>query len=186
AGQSALVPGPVSPTSHAPAAGRHSTAAVAGWKASAGQVSLTPSQLSATSQGPAADRHSAVLFASAGHAALVPVQVSAGSQTPAEARQTAPAFPAGCWHVTLVPSHWSRVQGLPSEVHEVPAGACASAGQSGPVPVHVSCGSHSPADARHPTVEGWKPSAGQASLVPSQLSATSQSPAAARHTAVLF
>src|SRR5207247_320763 len=97
-------------------------------------------------------------------------------------RHTAPAFPAGCWHVALAPSHWSSVQGLPSEVHAVPAGELASAGQLGPLPVQVSCGSHSPADARHTTVEGWKPSVGQVVLLPVQVSATSQRPAAGRQT----
>src|SRR5439155_64465 len=100
---------------------------------------------------------------------------------PAAARHVAPAFPAGCWQVSLAPSHWSRVHGLPSEGHEVPAGAFASAGQSVPVPVHVSCGSHAPADARHTTVGGWNPSAGQVLLDPVQVSATSQTSAAARH-----
>src|SRR5439155_3563237 len=114
---------------------------------------------------------------------LVPVQASAMSHTPAAGRQTAPAFPAGCWHSALAPSHWSSVQGLPSLVHALPAGDFASAGQLGPVPVQVSCGSHSPAEARHTTVEGWKPSAGQVVLVPVQVSATSQTPAEARPTA---
>src|SRR5204863_534529 len=49
-----------------------------------------------------------------------------------------------------------------------------------PVPVHISCGSHGPADARHTTVGGWKASAGQVVLVPVQLSAASQRPAEAR------
>src|SRR5207247_2096807 len=70
----------------------------------------------------------------------------------------------------------------PSSVHAVPAGEFASAGQSGPVPVQVSCGSHSPADARHTTVEGWKTSVGQVMPVPVQVSATSQRPAEARQT----
>src|SRR5438094_10475674 len=48
--------------------------------------------------------------------ALAPVQFSARSHRPAAARQAAPALPAGCWQVALVPLHWSRVQGLPSSV----------------------------------------------------------------------
>src|SRR5207247_8861071 len=151
---------------HAPAEAR--PAVSASCKASAGQLSATPPQLSATSQPPAAARQTAVLFTSAGQSTLEPVQVSARSHGPAAARHAAPAFPAGCWHVSLAPSHWSRVQGLPSEGHEVPAGAFASAGPLIPAPVHVSCGSHGPADARHTTVAGWKASAGQVVLVPVQ------------------
>src|SRR6266566_1397089 len=55
--------------------------------------------------------------ASGGHVALAPVHASAASHTPAEARQTAPAFPAGCWHVSFVPSQVSAVHGLLSSVH---------------------------------------------------------------------
>src|SRR5207249_11040035 len=115
-----------------------------------------------------------------GQVALVPVQASATSHTPAAGRQTAPAFPAGCWHSALAPSHWSSVQGLPSLVHALPAGDFASAGQLGPVPVQVSCGSHSPAEARHTTVEGWKPSAGQVVVVPVEGPAALEEPAEAR------
>src|SRR5207249_11696721 len=118
-----------------------------------------------------------------GQVALVPVQASATSHTPAAGRQTAPAFPAGCWHSALAPSHWSSVQGLPSLVHALPAGDFASAGQLGPVPVQVSCGSHSPAEARHTTVEGWKPSAGQGGPGPGEGSATSPTPGGGRDTA---
>src|SRR5439155_24668264 len=46
----------------------------------------------------------------------------------------------------------------------------------------VSAGSHTPAEARHSTVLGWKPSPGQVVLVPVQVSAASQTPAAARQT----
>jgi hypothetical protein len=35
----------------------------------------------------------------------LPVHVSARSHSPAAARQSFPAPPAGCWHVTDVPSH---------------------------------------------------------------------------------
>src|SRR5437773_4116226 len=81
---------------------------------------------------------------SAGHAALEPVQVSATSQESAAARQIAPMFPAGCWHVTWVPSHWSSVQGLPSEVHAAPLVFFASAGHAPPaVPGPVSATSDS-------------------------------------------
>src|SRR5207244_1620679 len=88
------------------------------------------------------------LKASVGHAALVPVQVSATSHSPAAARHTAPAFPAGCVQVLVLPSHRSRVQGLVSAVHAVPAGCFASAGHVALVPVQLSATSHSPAAAR--------------------------------------
>src|SRR5207244_10513418 len=88
------------------------------------------------------------LKASAGQTVLDPVQFSSTSQTPAAARHTAPAFPAGCWQSLLLPSHSSRLHGLPSSVHAVPAELFASAGQLAPVPVQCSAGSHSPAESR--------------------------------------
>src|SRR5437867_11408110 len=59
-----------------------------------------------------------------------------------------PAFPTGCWQLTLLPSHSSRVQGFPSDVQLVPVGLRASAGQVVLVPLQVSAGSQGPADAR--------------------------------------
>ncbi|HYS05131.1 MAG TPA: hypothetical protein VEW47_08050 [Candidatus Dormibacteraeota bacterium] len=47
----------------------------------------------------------AALLASAGQEVLVPLQLSAGSHSPPEARHVAPALPAGCWQLTLLPSH---------------------------------------------------------------------------------
>jgi hypothetical protein len=94
-----------------------------------------------------------------------------------------PAFPAGCWQVTLVPSHWSAVQGFVSAVQEVPLGCLASLGQLAAVPEQNSAASHSPAEARHCVLVDTNASVGQAVLVPLQVSATSQTPAAARHTA---
>jgi hypothetical protein len=75
--------------------------------ASAGQVALEPVQFSVRSHSPAAARQTVLDEAnpSAGQVVLAPVHVSATSHTPADARQMAPAFPAGCWHVTFVPSH---------------------------------------------------------------------------------
>src|SRR5437899_1602611 len=151
AGQAALAPVQVSATSQTPAEARHST--VTALKPSVGQALLTPSQLSATSQAPAAGRHTAVLLASAGQESVVPVQVSATSHAPAEARHTAPALPAGCWQVTLIPSHWSTVHGLPSLGHAVPLAVLSSAGQLGLVPGQNSASSHSPAAARHAVPE---------------------------------
>src|SRR5207249_3121326 len=105
AGQSAPVPPQLSGASHSSTAARHSVPGAA--KPSAGQSALVPSQLSATSQAPAAARHTvpAACLASAGQLALVPVQVSASSQAPVAARHTVPAWPAGCWHALLLPSH---------------------------------------------------------------------------------
>ena len=122
------------------------------------------------------------LKASAGHAVLVPVHFSATSQSPATARQVVPPLPAGCWQASFVPSHSSRLHGLPSSVHAVPAGCFASAGQLGPFPGQFSAGSHSPAEARQTVDDGLKASAGHAALDPVQVSATSHAPAAARHT----
>src|SRR5437870_10036989 len=99
------LPGHKSSRSHSPVAARHTVAL--DLKTSDGHAALVPVQFSATSQSPAAARHTVELGwnASAGQAALVPVQFSATSQSPAAARHTVPAFPAGCWHVTLAPSH---------------------------------------------------------------------------------
>src|SRR5436309_2850011 len=88
------------------------------------------------------------LKALVGHVVLVPVQVSATSHSPAAARHSAPAFPAGCVQVLVLPSHRSRVQGLVSAVQAVPAGCLASAGQVALEPVQLSVTSHSFAAAR--------------------------------------
>src|SRR5436190_1855079 len=110
-------------------------------------------------------------FASVGQVVLVPLQVSAVSQTPAAARQIVPALPAGCWQAAFVPSHWSVVQALPSSVHAVPLAFFASLGQAAPVPGQDSATSHSPAAARHWTVDAEKTSVGHVLLVPLQFSA---------------
>src|SRR5206468_2165530 len=151
---------------------------------SAGQLALVPVQWSAGSHSPAEARHTVLddLNASAGQTVVEPVQVSSTSQKPAAARQTAPAFPAGCWQSLLLPSHSSRLHGLPSSVHAVPVGDLASAGQSGPLPGQFSAGSHSPAETRHCVLEDANPSAGQDVLVPVHVSATSHTPADPRHT----
>src|SRR5438094_9481643 len=107
-----------------------------------------------------------------GHVELTPVHPSSASQpSPADARQTVPALPAACWQALFVPSHRSVVQTLPSSVHAVPDGVLASAGQLGPVPVHISAGSHSPAEPRQTTKLGSNVSVGHVLLVPSQVSA---------------
>src|SRR5205814_5748047 len=129
-GQETLDPSQVSATSHPPAAAARQTKP-AGWTASAGQETLEPVHCSATSHGPAEARQTVPddRNLSVGQLALLPLQVSATSHGPAAARHTAPEVPAGCWQVTLVPSHWSRVQGLVSAVQEVPADFLASVAQ---------------------------------------------------------
>src|SRR5439155_22135425 len=124
--------------------------------ATAGPQAPTPVRLSTWQRGPAEARQTVSdgSKASAGHVVLVPVQVSATSHGPAVARQTAPALPAGCWQASFVPSHSSRLHGLPSSVHAVPAGCFASAGQLGPFPGQFSAGSHSPAGARQAVDDG--------------------------------
>src|SRR3989441_8259772 len=82
-----------------------------------------------------------------------PLQVSSTSHTPAAARHTAPAFPAGCWQSLLLPSHSSRLHGLPSSVHAVPAEVFASAGQLAPVPVHCSAAAPTPAEMRQTALD---------------------------------
>src|SRR5207302_1358157 len=152
--------------------------------ASAGQLGPLPEQNSAGSHSPPEARHCVLEDAnpSAGQVVLVPVQVSATSHTPADVRHTVPAFPAGCWQVTFVPSHRSSVHALPSEVHAVPLAFLASVGQLGPFPGQFSARSHSSAATRHTVLEERKPSAGQLPLDPLQVSCTSQLPATGRQT----
>src|SRR5439155_976418 len=153
-----------------------------------GHAGPVPVQFSAASHSPAEARHTVKLDrkASGGQALLVPSHVSSTSHGPAIGRQTAPAFPAGCWQASSVPSQVSVVHALPSSVHGVPPGDLSSGGQAGPVPVQLSAGSHSPAEGRQTTVEGSKASAGQVGLVPLQVSSTSHGPVDARHTVPAF
>src|SRR5439155_98698 len=181
AGQSGPVPGQLSARSHSPLAARQTT--LEGWKSSAGQLLPAPSQVSTASQAPAEARQTvpAGLLASAGHAVLVPVQVSATSQSPAGARHTAPAFPAGCWQSSPLPSHLSRLHGLPASVQAGPLACYMSAGLLARGPGQLPAGSHCAAGARHEVSARGKASAWHAVLVPLQVSAASQSPADARH-----
>src|SRR5207253_5272011 len=96
-------------------------------------------------------------------------------------RHAVPSSPPRCCELTLVPSHWSSVQGLPSSVHAVPLAFLASAGQFCPFPGQFSARSQSPAAARQTVLEERKASAGQLPLDPVQVSATSQLPAEGRH-----
>jgi hypothetical protein len=147
AGHVAELPVQDSATSHTPAEVRQTVFAVL--NPSAGQVAELPVQFSATSHTPAAGRHTLVWGKkpSAGHVPELPVHVSTTSQGPFDPRQTAPALPGGWEHVTLLPSHWSTVHGLPSLVQAVPLWAFASEGHA--VPLQISAMSHSPAAARH-------------------------------------
>src|SRR5213594_2379671 len=119
AGQAVVTPPQVSARSHSPAAARHTVPA--DLMASAGQVALVPVQFSAASHRSTAARQTVLegRKALAGQVVLVPVQVSAASQGPAAARHTAPALPAGCVQVALVPLQTSGVQALRSSVHAV-------------------------------------------------------------------
>src|SRR5207245_1985059 len=156
--------------------------------ACAWQLALVPVQFSAGSHSPAEARQTVLegLKASAGQTVLEPVQLSSTSHTPAAARHTVPAFPAGCWQASFVPSHWSSVHGLLSAVHAVPAGLLTSDERRVGIHGQFSAGSHSPAEAWQTVLEGLKASAGQTVLDPVQLSSTSHTPAAARHTVPAF
>ena len=181
AGQLVLEPVQFSTSSHGPAAARHTAPAL---PAGCWQLLLLPSHWSRLHGFPSlVHAVPAGCFASAGHVVLEPVHVSATSHSPADARHVTPAWPAGCWQASFVPSHSSELHGLPSSVHAVPAALFASAGQLAADPVQFSAGSHSPADDRHVVVAGSKASAGQTVLVPVQLSATSHGPATARQVA---
>src|SRR2546425_447751 len=105
AGQLGPLPVQCSATSQSPVCGRQTV--VLGLNPSAGQLALEPVQFSALSQSPAEARHSekGAWKASAGQTVLVPVQFSSASHGPADGRHTAPALPAGCWQVSLLPSH---------------------------------------------------------------------------------
>src|SRR5206468_4032458 len=216
AGQTVLEPVQLSSTSHTPAAARHTVPAFpagcwqasllpARWSgvqgllsavhavpaallASAGQQGRLPGQFSAGSHSPAEARQTVLegLNASAGQTVLEPVQLSSTSHTPAAARHTVPAFPAGCWQASLLPSHSPRLHGLLSAGRAAPSALLASAGPLGPFPAYSSPCRSSPAEARQTVLEGLNASAGQTVLEPVQLSSTSHTPAAARHTVPAF
>src|SRR5439155_196446 len=119
---------------------------------------------------------------SAGQVMLDPSQVSATSHTPAAARQAAPALPAGCWQVVLVPLHWSRVQGLPSSGQAAPAfpAGCWQAGEP-TVPLHTSVVQELPSSVQAVPAD-FTASAGHVALEPVQVSARSHSFTALRQT----
>src|SRR5438093_317154 len=117
---------------------------------------------------------------------IAPGQVSATSHSFVAARHMVPALPGGCWQALLVPSHWSRVQGLLSAVQGVVAGCFASVGQVVLDPSQVSALSQTSTAARHTVSAVLTASAGQLPLLPGQVSATSHTPAAARQTVAAF
>jgi hypothetical protein len=106
AGHTPLDPVQLSARSHSPGAVRQTVAAD---KKTSTQVFAVPRQWSVPSHVPPCDVPVQPVAADAktsvGHVALDPVQASAASHWPAAARQTAPALPAGCWQLTLLPSH---------------------------------------------------------------------------------
>src|SRR3989475_8417448 len=120
-------------------------------------------------------------FALVGQVVLVPVQVSTASHSSAAARHTAPALPAGCWQVVLLPSHLSSVQGLPSSGHAAPA-LPAGCWQPLLVPSHWSSVQGLPSSG-HAVPAGILRSVGHEVLVPVQVSTAAQTSTAARHTA---
>src|SRR5205814_2217718 len=136
------------------------------------------------SQASTAGRHvvPAAMNPSVGQLVETPSQFSLTSQKSTAARQTVPALPAGCWQEALAPSHWSRVQTLPSSVQAVPLARNVSVGQAVEAPVHVSAASQIPAEARHTVPDDCNASAGHAVESPVHASATSHTPAEARHT----
>src|SRR5439155_1221979 len=154
--------------------------------ASAGHAPpAVPGQFSATSHSPPAVRHTKLLdcTTSAGQLALVRAHTSSRSpSSPEPARQSAFPTRRSCELETLMPSHWSSVQGLPSEVHAVPLVFFASAAHAPPaVPGQFSATSHSPAAPRHTKLLDCTTSAGQLALVPVHTSSGSQaSPEPAR------
>src|SRR5438876_10238238 len=95
-----VAPGQTSAMSHSFVAARHMVPALPGrcWQAPLPShesvVQTLPSSVHAVPAG---------CLASVGQVVLAPVQVSATSHSFTAARQTAPAFPAGCEHVALVP-----------------------------------------------------------------------------------
>src|SRR5438093_336245 len=122
-----VAPGQVSATSHSFAAARHTVPA---FPAGCVHVALVPLHTSVVHTSPSSVQAVPLGWkASVGQVVLMPVQASATSHSPATARHTVPAFPAGCVQVLVLPSHRSRVQGLLSAVHAVPAGCLASVGQ---------------------------------------------------------
>src|SRR5437899_3237476 len=140
--------------------------------------------MSPTWQAPAAGRHTlpAGCLASAGLLGLGRSQHSAWLSARAADVHSVAVWPAGCWHVSLVPLQVSAVHGLPSSVHAVPLACLASAGQLALEPVQVSARSHSPTTARHTVLAGWKASRAEERSVGTQLGAPWQTPAAAQHT----
>lgn len=169
-GQFLPAPSQVSALSHSPALARQTTADVA--TASPGHTALPPVHVSARSQMPPAARQVVVEAAKvlAGQDVFAPLQVSCTSQTPADARQIVPALPAGCVHVADEPLQTSSVQGWPSLLQSVPAGANSLAGQVLPSPSQVSATSHSPALVRQVVAPDATASAPQAAALPLQVS----------------
>src|SRR5437899_2012854 len=98
--------------------------------------------MSPTWQAPAAGRHTlpAGCLASAGLLGLGRSQHSAWLSARAADVHSVAVWPAGCWHVSLVPLQVSAVHGLPSSVHAVPL-ACLASARSEERRVGKECGS---------------------------------------------
>src|SRR5258705_477314 len=179
-GQVVLVPVQLSAMSHSPATARHTVPA---FPAGCVHVALVPLHTSMVHTLPSSVQVVPLaLKTSVGQAVVGPGQGSAKSHSAADARHTAPAFPAGCVHVALVPLHTSMVHTLPSSVQVVPLALKTSVGQAVLAPVQVSAKSHSAAAARQTVPAALRTSAGQLALVPVQFSAVSHTSTAARQT----
>src|SRR5438552_1131276 len=141
-----------------------------------------PGQVSATSQSFAAARHTAPAFPAACWQLVLVPLHVSVVQGSPSSRHVAPAFPAGCVQLALVPLHTSVVQGLPSSVQVVAADFLASVGQAVLTPSQLSATSHSPAAARQTVPAVLMTSGGQVALDPVQFSAASHTSTAARQT----
>src|SRR5207247_1956552 len=147
------------------------------------QLVLVPLHVSVVQRlPPSAHAVPAGILRSVGHDVLVPVQVSTASHTSTAARHTAPAFPAGCWQLVLVPLHWSSVHGFPSSGQGAPAfpAGCVQAGAP-TVPLHMSEVQALPSSVQAVPAALTR-SGGQEVLDPVQVSARSQPLTAPRHT----
>ena len=102
-----------------------------------------PGQVSATSQSFAAARHTAPAFPAACWQLVLVPLHVSVVQGSPSSRHVAPAFPAGCVQLALVPLHTSVVQGLPSSVQDVPLDLNGFEGQVVLVPLQVAGRSHS-------------------------------------------
>src|SRR5206468_5270218 len=105
AAQVVLVPLQVSAASQGPAAARHTVPAFPAGCVQRGLLTV-PLHVSVVQTLPSSVQAvPAALTTLVGQVVLVPVQLSSTSLSLSAARHTAPAFPAGCVQVLVLPSH---------------------------------------------------------------------------------